>query len=217
MKRIVLEPMIADENVIVQFTDTFIADKSTSIKVPNGYRALVFADENVAFRINAGAPKKISESGKEYIGKECRVAFVRTKLLPNMMWGFGNIQVNNERLKEAYRVGTNGKYSVEIAETGKLMRCFDTEENITLDMLREKTVSVLRMVGTTLLGKYFAATDISVFEMSAHTDELRQALIKALSSESVFGELGLKLKDLTVDGIHVNEEDLELIRNRING
>ncbi|MCH5159024.1 MAG: SPFH domain-containing protein [Clostridiales bacterium] len=216
MKGIVLEPMIADENVVIQFTDVIETDKNTTVKVPNGFIAVVFIDERVAFKLDVCVGKKLVDYGKEYIRKQCKVAFVRTKPLPQMMWGFGNIQVNNSRLKEAYRVGANGKYGIEISEMAKLIHGFYTESNITIETLREKTISIIKTVGTSVLGSYFADTDISVFEISAHTNELRNTMLNALSQESAFAEIGIRLKDLTVDGIHVNEEDMQLIRNRIN-
>jgi hypothetical protein len=37
-----------------------------------------------------------------------------------------------------------------------------------------------------------------------------------LQDEKIFSELGVKIATLTVDGFHANEDDLEMIRNRIN-
>lgn len=216
MKGMVLQPIIADESIIVQTTQSVIIDKSTQINVLNGFRAVVFIDEKVSFRIDAGAAKKIYEYDKDYLNKQCKIAFVRTKLLPQMMWGFGNIQVNNERLKEAYRVGANGKYSVEIVDIAKLLNGFNSER-ITIDDVRGRTVGILRTIGSKVLGKYFAKTDISVFEIAAQTGNIRNEMLNELSSEKIFDEIGLKLNDLTVEKIHVPEEDLELIKNRING
>ena len=116
MKKPILQPMIADESVIVQFTDTVVFDKAIAVTVPNGYTAYVFSDEKAQFRIEPYSEKKIVSYGKELLGKNGRIAFVRTKPLPPMAWGFGNIQVNNERLKEAYRVGANGKYAAELSQ-----------------------------------------------------------------------------------------------------
>jgi len=38
----------------------------------------------------------------------------------------------------------------------------------------------------------------------------------ALQNEKIFASMGIKVSMLTVDGFHANEDDLELIRNRIN-
>ena len=67
-----------------------------------------------------------------------------------------------------------------------------------------------------LLGTYFAGTEISVFEIASCMNDFRAKFLTALQSELVFSEMGLALKDLTVDGIHVPEEDIESIRLRIN-
>lgn len=217
MKKSVLQPILSDENVIVQYTDNIVADKSTAITVPDGFQGIVFIDERVLFRISPCVEKPLLDYGKELKGKLCRVAFVRTKAIPAMAWGFGNIQVNNARLKEAYRAGANGKYVVEIVSVPKLIAHFDSDRDITLEKLRDCTISVIKNIGTAYVAEYFAGTNISVFEISAHTAELRERLFAALKDEDVFASLGLKLKDLTVDGIHINEDDLALIRAGING
>lgn len=217
MKKIVLQPMISDENTIVQFTDKINVDKSVFVAVPDGFQSVVFIDEKVLFRIDPCTDKRLADYGKDLIGSRCRVAFVRTKAIPAMLWGFGNIHVNNGRLEEAYRIGANGKYFVEISQIPKLIAHFDSDDNITAEKLRDCTLPVVKNIGTALLGEYFAHTDISLFEISAHSAELRANLLNRLRGEEAFSSLGLQLKDLTVDCIHVNEEDAELIRSRING
>lgn len=216
MKKSILQPMISDESVIVQFTDTVMFDKAIAVTVPNGYTAYVFSDEKAQFRIEPCSEKKIVSYGKELLGKNGRIAFVRTKPLPPMAWGFGNIQVNNERLKEAYRVGANGKYTAELLQPTKMIACFPAGEDITSDALRERTISAVKTIGISLLGTYFAGTEISVFEIASCMNDFRAKFLKALQTEPVFTDMGLTVKDLTVDGIHVPEEDIESIRSHIN-
>ena len=216
MKKSILQPMISDESVIVQFTDTVVFDKAIAVTVPNGYTAYVFADEKAQFRIEPCSEKKIVSYGKELLGKNGRIAFVCTKPLPPMAWGFGNIQVNNERLKEAYRVGANGKYTAELSQPTKMIVCFPAGEDITAEALRERTISAVKTIGISLLGTYFAGTEISVFEIASCMNDFRAKFLKALQTEPVFTDMGLTVKDLTVDGIHVPEEDIESIRSHIN-
>ncbi len=40
MKGLTLQPMIADENVLVQFTKNVTIEKNTSVTVPNGFPKL---------------------------------------------------------------------------------------------------------------------------------------------------------------------------------
>ena len=216
MKGIILEPTIADEKVLVQFTAEVSVDKHISVKAPKGYQAVVIIDEKAIARIPAGAEKKIIDYGKQWLNKKARIAFIRNNVSSEMSWGFGNISVNNDRLQEAYTVGANGKYSVEITEVGKLLNGFSDEENVTTDIIREKTIATVKNIGTSVLAKYFANTDTSIFEISAHTTEIRKEMIAALKDETAFNTLGLKLHDLTVEGVHIPEEDLTLIKNRIN-
>ena len=216
MKKLILQPVISDENIVVQYTDSVALDKAAYITVPNGFRALAFIDEKVLFRIDPCVERPLIGYGRDLKGRRCRIAFVRTAAIPAMAWGFGNIQVNNARLNEAYRAGANGKYVIEIENIPKLISHFDSDRDITVEKLRDCTVPVIKNIGTAYLAKYFAGTDISVFEISAHTAELRARLFGALRGEEVFSSLGLKLKDLTVEGVHINEDDLALIRSRIN-
>ena len=65
-------------------------------------------------------------------------------------------------------------------------------------------------------GEYFSKTSTSVFEMSSLVADFRDKFMTALQDEKVFSTMGIKVSTLTVDGFHANEEDLELIRNRIN-
>lgn len=216
MKGIILEPTIADEKVLVQFTAEVSVDKHISVKSPKGYQAVVIIDEKAIARIPAGTEKKIIDYGKQWLNKKARIAFIRNNVSSEMSWGFGNIRVNNERLQEAYTVGANGKYSVEIAEVGKLLNGFSGEENITTEIIREKTIATVKNIGTAVLAKYFANTDTSIFEISAHVSEIRKEMIAALKNETAFNTFGLKLHDLTVEGVHIPEEDLALIKGRIN-
>ena len=216
MKKHILQPLISDESVIVQFTDAVLLDRTLMITVPNGYIAYIFADEKAQFRIEPCSAKKIASYGKDLLGKNAKIAFVRTKPMLPMAWGFGNIQVNNERLKEAYRVGANGKYTAEFSQPAKFISCFGAEENVTVDALRERTISAVKTIGVSLLGTYFAGTNISVFEIASCINDFRMKYLKALQAEPVFTDMGLTVKDLTVDSIHVPEEDIESIRSRIN-
>lgn len=216
MKRIILQPVLSDDNIIVQYTDNIVADKATVVTVPDGFQGIAIIEEKDSFRIEPCVEKPLLSYGREFKGKHCRVVFVRKKAIPAMAWGFGNIQVNNTRLKEAYRVGANGKYIVEIANIAKLVAYFGSDKNITAEKLRECTISVIKNIGTAYLAEYFAGTDISVFEISSHTAELREKLFDSLCGEDAFVSLGLKLKDLTVASIYINEDDIELIRSRIN-
>lgn len=216
-KEPVLEPIASEENLLIQLTDVVSITKKTTVTVPNVYKAIAFVDQKPTFRIEPCVKKKIVEVyGKEYIGKQLQIAFVLPKTIAQSAWGFGNIQVNNQRLKEAYRIGANGKFSVEIVDYAKTILAFPSVKSITMDQIREKAISTIKTVGTPILGTYFANTDISVFEIASLQADFREKFHEALVKEPLFEKMGLKVGIFTVDGFHVDEDDLELIRNRLN-
>ena len=216
-KNYTVEPIAVNEDVLIQLSSPVEISKKTKISIPNQYKAIAFIDQKPQFRIEPCINKEFVKSyGKEYIGKQLKIAFISNRTLAQSAWGFGNIQVNNEGLKEAYRIGANGKFSIEITDYAKLIQAIPNENTITIDQVREKSISTIKTVGTPILGEYFSKTSTSVFEMSSLIGDFREKFIIALQSEDIFSNMGIKISTLTVDGFHANEDDLELIRNRIN-
>ena len=216
-KNYTVEPIAVNEDVLIQLSSPVEISKKTKISVPSQYKAIAFIDQKPQFRIEPCINKEFVKSyGKEYIGKQLKIAFISNRTLAQSAWGFGNIQVNNEGLKEAYRIGANGKFSIEITDYAKLIQAIPNENTITIDQVREKSISTIKTVGTPILGEYFSKTSTSVFEMSSLIGDFREKFIIALQSEDIFSNMGIKISTLTVDGFHANEDDLELIRNRIN-
>ena len=214
---VTIEPKIVNDDVLIQVSEPTEITKKTRVSVPVQYNAYAFVDQKLLFRIDACINKDLIKlCDKEYLGKQIRIAFVAKRALAQSAWGFGNIQVNNVRLKEAYRIGANGKFSIEITDHVKLIQSFPNSSEITIDQIREKTISTLKTIGTPILGEYFSNTDTSVFEMSSLIGDFRDKFMEGLQDERIFAEMGVKIATLTVDGFHANEDDLEMIRNRIN-
>lgn len=216
-KKYTIEPSPDKEDALITISDPVIVTKKVFISVPTQYKAIAYVDQKALFRIEPCINKDFVKAyGKEYIGKQLRVAFIVQRTFAQSAWGFGNIQVNNERLKEAYRIGANGKFMIEITDFAKLIQSFPSSNSITMDQIRDKSISTLKTVGTPILGEYFSKTSTSVFEMSSLVLDFREKFMTALQEENIFLNMGIKVAALTVDGFHVNEDDLELIRNRIN-
>ena len=212
-----------EEQVLLKITEPVVLNKHATITVPMHYKAFLSVDNKVLCRVNPCSDAKVKDliDGKvfkENLGNQVSVILVSSNTSSMMAgWGFGNIQVNNERLKEAYRAGANGKFSVDIIDPIALMRAFPGSTTITLEQVRSVVSTLFHSTGTPLLAKYFANTNISVFEISSCIQEFRDKFYEAVKNEEMFAKLGLKLTVLSVNGIHVNEDDLEMIRERING
>ena len=216
MKNLIIKPNELYSDVIIQFSDNYILDKHIYVEVPKQYEVIAYVNGQVKFRENEGT-HLIFKKNKEFLKKDFKVAFVQKKALPDIIWGFGNINVNNERLKECYRIGANGTLQFEVADRQKMVDSFPWGNDITVEMIKEKIMPSIKNLGADVLSKYFANTNVSVFEINSKLEDIRLQLMKSFSNETIIKGLGLKINSLTINPIHVNDEDLEVIRNRING
>lgn len=218
MEKLITVKKDINSDVVVWNTGAVKIDKNTAISVPINYKVVALIEGKISFRIDPCSEVNLyKEFGKELLKQKIEFIYVLSSAMPMMNWGFGNINVNNDRLKEAYRVGANGKYSIEIVDIPKLIKNFAGKNEITIDDIREKTVTIIKANGTQVVSKYFANTTTSVFEIDSKINDIRVDLKEALVDELLFKNFGLKMTDLIVEGIHVNEEDLQVIRDRLNG
>lgn len=216
-EKIDLYPVISSNDAIVQFTSDVKLNKNVFINVPSDFTAYVFIKQKLSARIDScDETNLLKYVGKEFKDASVKVGFAKKTELPLIPWGFGEINVKNEKLAETYRVGTNGKYSIKITDFAKLIKSFGTEENISVEKVSNKAKSIITTVGKPLLSKFFADTMVSVFEINSLTDKLREQMLEAFKKEPSFNNSGIAICDLTINGIHVNEEDMDLIRNHIN-
>ena len=216
MKEMIITPQEINNDIIIQFSDDYIVEKNLVVDVPNQYEMIGYINGKVSFRENDGR-YIIYKINKDFLKKKFKVAFIKKKALPDIIWGFGDINVNNQRLKECYRVGSNGTLQFEIIDRVKLVDSFIWGKNISVDMIKFKIIPVIKNIGADVLSKYFANTDVSVFEINSKLEDIRIQLFNSLSNELIIKNMGLKVKSLVVNIIHVNDDDLDIIRNHING
>lgn len=211
-----------EEQVLLQVTEPVVLNGRTTISVPMNFKGLLVVDQKVLRRVEPCLNQNVKDlmdrsEYRDYNGKMVNVILVASATDSMLAgWGFGNINVNNERLKEAYRVGANGKFSVKITNAIKLMSAFPGYSTVTMDQVRGTVSTLFNSIGSSLLGGYFANTNVSVFEISSCIEDFRKKFYDAMKDEEIFGRLGIELSVLSVNGIHVPEEDIELIRDRIN-
>lgn len=206
-----------NEEFYVCFSKKYVLDKKVSLSVPRGYVAIAYINGKPMYKSKQCVNENIlSKCGKEFLGQEIQFAFYSPSIHQEMKYGCKYINVNNDRLKEAYRVGINGSFLLEIKDYIKLINNFPGKNLITTEDVREIVVAIVQTVATPILASYFANTSISVFEINSMVGELRQKILDALTAESALEVLGITVNSITVREIHVPEEDLEMIRSRIN-
>jgi membrane protease subunit (stomatin/prohibitin family) len=181
-----------------------------------GHSAYLYSG-NSSIRITEGIDQVLyTLCGKDFLGKKVQIAYFFPNKSFEMNYGFGPINVNNERLNEAYRVGVNGKIIFSITDYSKLIKMFSSSDQITIDDVRSKVIPVVKMAGVNVVSGFFSDTNVSVFEIDSKLLLIRQEIEKSINNENSLEKIGLKIESVMVSPIYVNEEDLEMIRNRIN-
>ena len=207
----------ASENTLVDYSQPYVLDKNILLDVPPQYTAVVFVNGKPMLRRESGLGQDLFKIvGKQAAGQTVQVAFVRTKALAPDKWGVGNINVNNARLNEAYRIGANGTYTPSVCDYVKLANAFPYGENVTLEDVHNRVLSAIQGNAAPVIAKLFADSDVSVFEMVAHMSEIRAEIQSKLKLETAVSSMGIRLDNLVVAGMFVNQEDLDRIRERIN-
>lgn len=202
---------------LVRFSEKMKLDKAVALTVPRGYCAIAFIDGKATYRSGQCVCEKVyTRCGKEYLGREIQFAFYPTVYLPEMTYGFGPINVNNGRLKEAYRVGINGRMSVSVTDYVALINFFSFASEITVEDVRQRVLPVVKSVGVPIVSSCFVDTNVSVFEIDSMIGEIRGKIKTGLEEEPTLLKMGIRVMSVEVNEIYVNEDDLEMIRNRIN-
>lgn len=214
-KKIFLEPII-DENLIVQFSESVELTKDVYLTVPRQYKAYIYIDEKLELIAKNTAKSKVFEllaKEKSYLKKQVRVAFVNT-LFPRILWGVGDVQVKNDKLKQSYRVGVNGECVFEVVNDRAFINSFKFGTPISIDDIKKRILSSLQMTAADALSSIFADTDVSVFEMTSKTEEMRDEIVNKVNAENLIKDLGITVNSLTAK-IFIPEEDLIKIKNAI--
>lgn len=202
---------------LVQFSEKFNIDKKLCVTVPRGCFAIAYINGKAKYKTSQCIKELIiSKCGKEYIGQEIQFAFYTPAVNSKFNFGFGDINVNNERLKEAYRVGVNGTVSFSITDYTDLINSFACLKEIKIDDIKKSILSIITSVGVPIVSSCFVNSEISVFEIDSKIDEIRQNMIKKLKTEEEIVRMGIDILSIQINPIFVNEEDLEMIRERIN-
>ena len=207
----------ATKDFLVQFSDKYVLDKTICLTVPRGYIAIAYINGRAMYKSSQCVKEQvISKCGKEYLGQEIQFAFYSPTVRPEFKYGFGPINVNNDRLKEAYRIGINGQMMIEVKDYVQLINHFAFSDKISLENVREKLLPVIKSVGTPIVSSCFVNSSVSVFEINAMIGEIREKMLESFVSEAAFKKMGISVESVAINEIFVNEEDLEMIRNRIN-
>lgn len=135
-------------------------------------------------------------------------------------FGFGNVYVSmryGEGLpKEDFFVGLNGTCSVEVKDNNVFSSKFSGHDVI--KKLRSVIMPIIEKVGTRIIRKYAETDKIYFSDITAHTDDIGEAVFSDLCKNAEIASLGVSIKDINVDGIvarRANDPVTYTLRNPI--
>lgn len=213
-----IQPKVINNEIFVQMSEPVEITGKTRVTVPVGYRAYAFVNNKHICRIDACSNKKlIKVCGRDYLGQQLSIAFVLTRTLSDIKWGFGGISVNNEAKNEEYDIGMRGTFSIEVNDHIKLIESFPGSSEITKDQIRDSLLAKIKAKGNAVFSAYFVENNVSASGInSLVTDELHKRLLSSINEIDGIRKMGVKVSSLLVEAIFIPEEDRERIRNMKN-
>ena len=217
MKSEIIITVAQDKKYVIQLSEKYELTKDLFLTVPRQIVAIAYIDGKPLYKSNPCTKQNVLQKcGQEYKAKDVQFAFYSPHYTPTIQYGFGPVHVNNERLKEAYRVGLHGEMIVSFKDPIKLIHFFTFSKSISVEDIRERMIPTIKTVGLPILSSCFANTKISVFEIDSMIGLIREKMTEAFVQENALDQLGIHVESMTIHRIYVHEDDLKIIRERIN-
>lgn len=208
----------AGNNSLICFSKHCTVGKENTITVPRNYIGLLYVGGRPKSKITECSNENlVKKFGNELKKEEIQIAFYSEKTNFDIKWGIGGIQVNNERLTDAYSVGVNGIVTCSIKDPVALINYFSKDTDITVKDVWEKVLPVITNNGVPVLSEYFSSKSISIFEINSELANIRTKMMELIKNERLFNDMGLQVEDVTLNSIYVPEEEITRIKERING
>ena len=185
-------------DAVIKFSDPRIINASTCITIPIQYKAFVYIDDKSLLRFD---PCKrlnfVKKYGKEYIGKQIKLAFVWWKNLEEISWQFSPTAISEAQ--EKLPLFANGRCRVEIINYPRLISGFYDKKSISENDIRNKILAAISNRCVSVL------TDLYL-EKCNNCDknlciELSVCAKTILDNDLFFQGFGVRLTSFIVDSI----------------
>ena len=192
-------------------------EQDHGITVPEGVTAEVYVEGVFKKLVKGGSKKRLSSLlGSDAVGKNFCVFFIRNQALPVLSWGIGNLDVSYEGFKDSqYRVGANGKLSVEISDYSAFALNFEADRYIyTTAMATEKISFSARGLVEKILYGLFTELGEPIVNTEFVIDEMNYRLSEQLCDKELSELPGVRILSVNAGSICVCDEDLQLLRKK---
>lgn len=127
-----------------------------------------------------------------------------------ILWGFGNVQIINKTLNEAFRLGCNGECCVDIFNYPTLFKMVGKEE-ITMRDIQKIILPLIEKVGKDVCTKLFINNTISAKNANLLRDKIEDAFYQRIVNSKLLVDFGLSITLIQLMVVYVNNDDLEYI------
>ena len=195
----IVEAGLMTADTVIKFSDSVTVGKRTEVSVPTGFVGIVLINnEPTRARLEPCSCTRLSEVSRDYLGKECRIAFLRSGVLEPIRWGVGNILATDKDMLVC-KIGCNGFLELSVTGIADLLCASGFNTTVTTAeikaLIRGSLSEAVSAALAGLLSKY------SVSELSLCRNELSSAIGDRLTASGRLVALGLTLSSVTVAGI----------------
>ena len=187
------------------------------ISVPDNYYADLYLEGEFRRRIRPCVRKKVkSFLGRESLGRELGVLYVKNRPLTEMTWGIGNLPLVYNILGRVMtlKVGANGTFLAEMTDPAAFFQYFSGNKRV-MDMTEivSRITSAFRKYASGVLVKLFIDAGEPVLDTDFLLDETVRRLDQAICEAPPDDRLpGVIFRWVTVSSICVREEDALKVR-----
>lgn len=215
----VIEIDINDVNAVhmMEKAGPFNVNTGLLISVPDNYYAELYLEGELRRRIRPCSRKKVkSFLGRDSLGRELMVLYVKNRPLTEMSWGIGNLPLLYTILgKEmSMRVGANGTFIAEMTDPAAFFQFFCGKKKV-MDMaeITARITAAFREYASGILVRLFVDAGEPVFDADFLLDETVRRLDFGICGIPHEDSLpGVIFRHVEVSSICICEEDALAVR-----
>ncbi len=215
----IIEIDINDVNAVhaMELVGPFNVNTGLMISVPDNYYADLYLEGIFRKRIKPCVRKKVKNFlGRDSLGRELAVLYVKNRPLTEMSWGIGNLPLLYSILgrEVSMRVGANGTFLAEMTDPAAFFEFFSGSKRV-MDMaeITARITTAFREYASGVLVKLFVDAGEPVFDADFLLDETVRRLDRDICGLPHDDKLpGVIFRWVEVSSICVCEEDAVEVR-----
>ena len=126
-----------------------------------------------------------------------------------LLIGFGNIDVklkgDNDTNKYPYVIGAHGYCVLGVIDEEKFQSKFGKHTSLESNKIRTNTIGTIKQLCSKSLSEFFSDNELSCSEVRSQTGTISKYLLDKVTDNGELGSFGLKILEIVIEEISVNE------------